>query len=55
MALFITKAPDILRLDGGGYTAMYINRQGIVNYPTGNKTFDNKGGGERKVANILSV
>lgn len=46
-------ATDILSLDGGGSTTMYINTQGVVNHPTDNKTFDHKG--ERKVANALLV
>lgn len=46
----------IINLDGGGSTTMYIkgfSDNGIVNHPTDNKLFDNKG--ERKVANSLLV
>ena len=45
-----------LNLDGGGSTTMYIkgkDHQGIVNYPTDNKTFDHKG--ERPVSNAILV
>ena len=47
-------ANNALNLDGGGSTAMYIYGQpenGIVNYPSDNKTFDHKG--ERSVSNII--
>jgi len=49
-------AKDIINLDGGGSTTMYIegfSDNGIVNNPSDNKMFDNKG--ERKVANIIMV
>ena len=49
-------AADIINLDGGGSTTMYINgtgSNGIVNHPTDNRTFDNLG--ERKVANIIII
>ncbi len=52
-------ARDIINLDGGGSTTMYIKNakgagtNGIVNHPTDNRTFDNKG--ERKVANVIVV
>lgn len=49
-------AKDIINLDGGGSTTMYIegfSDNGIVNCPSDNKIFDNKG--ERKVANIIMV
>jgi Exopolysaccharide biosynthesis protein related to N-acetylglucosamine-1-phosphodiester alpha-N-acetylglucosaminidase len=49
-------AEYIINLDGGGSTAMYIKGaldNGIVNHPTDNRTFDNRG--ERKVANIIIV
>ncbi len=49
-------AKDILNLDGGGSTTMYIegfSDNGVVNNPSDNKIFDNKG--ERKVANIILV
>ncbi len=44
----------IINLDGGGSTTMYIkgfSDNGVVNHPTDNKIFDNKG--ERKVANSI--
>lgn len=44
-------AKDLISLDGGGSTAMYLKGHGIVNHPSDNKTFDNKG--ERKVANVI--
>lgn len=43
-----------INLDGGGSTTMYIkgfSDNGVVNHPTDNKKFDNKG--ERKVANAI--
>ena len=46
-------ADSALNLDGGGSTTMYIKDNGIVNHPTDNKQFDNKG--ERKVANCVIV
>ena len=49
-------AEYIINLDGGGSTTMYIKGEsdnGVVNHPTDNRTFDNKG--ERKVANIVIV
>ncbi len=47
---------DAMNLDGGGSTALYIKDQpynGIVNYPSDNKTFDHRG--ERPVANIIYI
>lgn len=47
---------DILNLDGGGSTAMWVkgkNENGIVNYPSDNKLWDHNG--ERKVANVILV
>ncbi len=44
---------SLLNLDGGGSSTMFIDKKGVVNHPSDNKTFDNKG--ERKVANIISV
>jgi len=44
----------IINLDGGGSTTMYVkgfSDNGVVNHPTDNKVFDNKG--ERKVANTV--
>lgn len=52
--LKILGAKDAMNFDGGGSTAMYIKghgENGIVNYPSDNKTFDHKG--ERKVANVV--
>ncbi len=49
-------ARDILNLDGGGSTTMFIEGRGsngVVNHPTDNRKFDNMG--ERKVANIVFV
>ncbi len=54
--LKILGAETAMNFDGGGSTAMYINGKednGIVNYPSDNKTFDHKG--ERKVANAVYV
>jgi len=45
-----------LNLDGGGSTTMYIQGQhtnGIVNYPSDNKTFDHQG--QRTVSNIVLI
>jgi exopolysaccharide biosynthesis protein len=45
---------DGLNLDGGGSTTLWIYNQpenGVVNYPSDNKTWDHQG--ERKVANVL--
>jgi exopolysaccharide biosynthesis protein len=50
------KCVDALNLDGGGSTTMYIkgeDHQGIVNYPTDNRTFDHEG--ERPVSNAILV
>ncbi len=44
-------ANSILNLDGGGSTALVVDDLGVINHPTDNKTFDNKG--ERKVANAV--
>lgn len=49
-------AKDIINLDGGGSTTMFIRGapgNGVVNHPTDNRLFDNNG--ERKVANIIFV
>jgi hypothetical protein len=46
-------ADYIINLDGGGSTTMYVKGKGVVNHPSDNKLFDNKG--ERKVANVLIV
>ncbi|MFA7136638.1 MAG: phosphodiester glycosidase family protein [Bacteroidales bacterium] len=49
-------ASYIINLDGGGSTTMYVKGQsenGVVNHPSDNKKFNNKGA--RKVANIIIV
>lgn len=46
-------AHDAMNLDGGGSTTMYINKYGVVNYPSDNKQLDHQG--ERSVANILYI
>ena len=49
-------AKDIINLDGGGSTTMFIRGapgNGVVNHPTDNRLFDNNG--ERRVANIIFV
>lgn len=49
-------ATYILNLDGGGSTTMYVkgmSDNGVVNHPSDNKEFDNKG--VRKVANIIMI
>ena len=51
-----TGCTDALNLDGGGSTTFWIKDRtanGIVNYPSDNKTFDHKG--ERKIANAILV
>lgn len=50
--LRILKAHCALNLDGGGSTTLWVNGQ-VVNHPSDNKKFDNKG--ERKVHNIIAV
>lgn len=52
----ILGAKDAMNFDGGGSTAMYVKdfgENGIVSYPSDNKTFNHKG--ERKVANVVYV
>lgn len=44
-------AKELINLDGGGSTTMYIEGKGVVNYPSDNKKFDHFG--ERRVANAL--
>ena len=47
---------DAINFDGGGSSAMYVkgeNENGIVNCPSDNRLFDNKG--ERRVANVIYV
>ena len=48
------KSDNAINLDGGGSTTLWINNQpgnGVVNYPTDNKKWDQEG--ERKVANVV--
>ena len=50
------KCIDALNLDGVGSTTMIIkgkDNEGVVNYPTDNKTFDHKG--ERPVSNAILI
>jgi exopolysaccharide biosynthesis protein len=42
-----------INLDGGGSTALWTRKDGIVNYPTDNKKWDHAG--ERKVANVVLI
>lgn len=42
-----------LNLDGGGSSAMWTRKFGVVSHPSDNRRFD--GEGERKVANVLLV
>lgn len=46
-------ARNAMNLDGGGSTTMYIQKHGVVNYPSDNKQLDHQG--ERSVANILYI
>ena len=46
-------AKDMINLDGGGSTTMYIRDKGVVNYPSDNRLFDHEG--SRKVANAVIV
>jgi exopolysaccharide biosynthesis protein len=47
------KAKDGLNLDGGGSTTLWIQHQGVVNYPSDNKKWDHEG--ERRVANVVLI
>jgi exopolysaccharide biosynthesis protein len=50
------KCKNAINLDGGGSTTMYLqwqNENGIVNFPSDNRTFDHYG--QRKVANVIVV
>lgn len=54
--LLSLKCKDAMNLDGGGSTTLWMNtkdHKGVVNCPSDNKKFDNKG--ERKVANIILI
>lgn len=44
---------DALNLDGGGSTTLWTKRHGVINHPSDNKLFDNKG--ERAVSNYIFV
>lgn len=44
---------DAMNLDGGGSSTAWVNEEGVVNHPSDNKLFDNKG--ERGVANAIVV
>lgn len=50
-------ARDAINLDGGGSSTMYVRthdpKKNVVNYPSDNEIFDNKG--ERPVANALII
>ena len=47
------KVKDGINLDGGGSTTLWLQSQGVVNYPSDNKKWDHEG--ERKVANVLLI
>lgn len=40
-----------INLDGGGSTTLWVEGEGVVNYPTDNKKWDHEG--ERNVANVI--
>jgi len=44
---------DAVNLDGGGSTTMWIEGEGVVNYPSDNQKFDHEG--ERPVSNVLII
>ncbi|MEA1878258.1 MAG: phosphodiester glycosidase family protein [Bacteroidota bacterium] len=46
------KCINAMNLDGGGSTTLWMNNE-VLNCPSDNKIFDNKG--ERKVANIILI
>ena len=46
-------ARDALNLDGGGSTTLWVQTEGVVNYPSDNGTSDHYG--ERVVSNALGV
>lgn len=46
-------AEDLLSLDGGGSTSLYIKGYGVVNHPSDNKKFDSNGA--RTVANVIAL
>lgn len=54
--LLALQCQSAINLDGGGSTTMYIQgeaTQGIVNFPSDNRTFDHYG--QRRVANVIVV
>lgn len=44
---------EAVNLDGGGSSALWSNKHGIINYPSDNKRFDHAG--ERKVSSCIVV
>lgn len=44
---------EAINLDGGGSSALWSEKLGVMNNPSDNKKFDNKG--ERKIPNIIGV
>ena len=42
-----------LNLDGGGSSTLWVKDKGVVNHPSDNGKFDNKG--ERRVANSIII
>jgi exopolysaccharide biosynthesis protein len=42
-----------INLDGGGSTTLWLQQQGVVNYPSDNKKWDHEG--QRKVANVVLI
>lgn len=46
-------AVDMVNMDGGGSSSMFVINRGIVNHPSDNKTFDHNG--ERPVANAIVI
>ena len=44
---------EAINLDGGGSSALWSKKQGVINYPSDNKKFDHKG--ERKVSSTIVV
>ena len=44
---------EAINLDGGGSSALWSKKQGVINYPSDNKKFDHEG--ERKVSSTIVV
>lgn len=44
---------NAMNLDGGGSTTLWIKEEGVINFPSDNKTFDHQGA--RKVANGIAI